>query len=138
MHIGSQITTIEPYVESIKKLVKLVKSLKDKGINLSHIDIGGGMGVKYNEETPFSAEEFSDAIIPILAEAECEVLLEPGRWLTANAGSMVSEVLFVKNNLDKNFLVIDAAMNDLLRPSIYKAYHHIQPIDISATRNNYC
>ena len=131
MHIGSQITTIEPYVESIKKLVKLVKSLKVKGINLSHIDIGGGMGVKYNDETPFSAEKFSNAIIPILAEAECEILLEPGRWLTANAGCLVGEVLFVKNNLDKNFLVIDAAMNDLLRPSIYKAYHHIQPIDIS-------
>jgi diaminopimelate decarboxylase len=131
MHIGSQITTIEPYIESIKKLVKLVKSLKTQGVNLSHIDIGGGMGVKYNDENPFTAEEFSSAIIPILEESGCEILFEPGRWLTANAGCLIGEVLFVKNNLDKNFLVVDAAMNDLLRPSIYKAYHHIQPIDVS-------
>ncbi|MCW8849011.1 MAG: diaminopimelate decarboxylase [Melioribacteraceae bacterium] len=131
MHIGSQITTKEPYIEAIKKLVELVQSLRNNGINLSHIDIGGGMGVKYYDETPFTAEEFSSAVIQILAEAKCDILLEPGRWLTANAGCLVGEVLFVKNNLDKNFLVIDAAMNDLLRPSIYKAYHHIQPIDIS-------
>lgn len=132
MHIGSQITKIEPYVEATQKLVELVKMLSSKGINLSHIDLGGGIGVNYDDEKPFSPKELSEALLPILAETNCEVLFEPGRWLVANAGCFVTEVLFVKKNLEKNFLVVDGAMNDLLRPSIYSAYHHIQPIDISS------
>lgn len=131
MHIGSQITKIEPYVEATQKLVELVKTLSTKGINLSHIDLGGGIGVNYDDEKPFTPKELSEALLPILAETNCEVLFEPGRWLVANAGCFVTEVLFVKKNLEKNFLVVDGAMNDLLRPSIYSAYHHIQPIDIS-------
>lgn len=131
MHIGSQITKIEPYIEAAEKLVKLVEELKAKGISLTHIDLGGGMGIKYLDEKPFTAKEYADAVIPILKKTDCEIFIEPGRYLTANSGCLLSEVLYVKNNLDKNFIISDAAMTELLRPSIYKAYHHIQPVNIS-------
>jgi len=128
MHIGSQITQIEPYVESIKKLVVIINNLKKKDINISHLDIGGGMGIKYLNETPFTPDDLAKAIIPILVNTDCEIYIEPGRSLTANSGCLITKVLYTKTNLDKNFIVVDAAMNDLLRPSIYKAYHHIQPV----------
>lgn len=131
MHIGSQITKIEPYVEAVEKLVELVKRLRTFNINLKHVDIGGGMGIKYIDEKPFSPHDLAQAIIPVIENLDCEIFLEPGRSLTANGGCLLTEVLYVKKNLEKNFLVVDAAMNDLLRPSIYKAYHHIQPEDIS-------
>jgi diaminopimelate decarboxylase len=131
MHIGSQITKVDPYVESVSKLVELVLKLKERKINLTHIDIGGGIGIRYNDEKTFSPADFADVLIPILLKTDCEVYLEPGRSLTANGGCLVAKVLYQKSNLDKNFLVVNAAMNDLLRPSIYKAYHHIQPADIS-------
>jgi diaminopimelate decarboxylase len=131
MHIGSQIVKVEPYIEAVTKLVDLVKKLTLDGIELTHIDIGGGMGIKYFDEQPFTPQQLADAILPILTEVDCEIFFEPGRSLTANGGCLVSKVLYSKNNLDKNFLVIDAAMNDMLRPSIYKAYHHIQPVNIS-------
>ncbi len=131
MHIGSQITNVDPYAEAVTKLVELVKHLEAKNIKLTHIDIGGGMGIKYLDEKPFTPIELANSILPIFKEVNCEIFFEPGRFLTANGGCLVSQVLYSKSNLDKNFLVVDAAMNDLLRPSIYKAYHHIQPINIS-------
>ena len=131
MHIGSQIIKVDPYVEAVSKLVDLVKKLNAEGINLTHIDIGGGMGIKYFDEQPFTPKQLADAILPILKEVDCEIFFEPGRSLTANGGCLVAKVLYSKSNLNKNFVVVDAAMNDMLRPSIYKAYHHIQPIDIS-------
>jgi len=130
MHIGSQITTIQPYVDAVTKIVNLVNSLKDNGIILKHIDIGGGYGIKYNDEKIFSIFDLANAIKPILKQTDCQVFFEPGRTLTANGGILLSKVLYTKTNLDKNFLVVDAAMTDLLRPSIYKAYHHIQPTEI--------
>jgi diaminopimelate decarboxylase len=131
MHIGSQITKVQPYVEAVSKLIELVNQLKSRGIELTHIDIGGGMGIKYADEKTFSPKDFANELIPLLKNVDCEIFFEPGRSLTANGGCLLSEVLYVKNNLDKNFLVVDAAMTDLLRPSIYKAYHHIQPVDVS-------
>jgi len=131
MHIGSQITKVEPYIEAVSKLVELVNALKNKGIKLTHIDIGGGMGIKYADEIPFTPKDFAESILPVLTKTDCEIFFEPGRFLTANSGCLLTKVLYVKSNLDKNFLVVDAAMNDMLRPSFYKAYHHIQPIDIS-------
>ncbi|PID62540.1 MAG: diaminopimelate decarboxylase [Ignavibacteriae bacterium] len=131
MHIGSQITKLEPYIEAVKKIVELVKNLENKNIKLTHIDLGGGIGIKYKDEKPFTAKEFADAVIPILRETNCKIYMEPGRFLTANGGILLTKVLYVKNNLDKNFIIVDAAMNDLLRPSIYSAYHHIQPVELN-------
>ncbi|MBK8944213.1 MAG: diaminopimelate decarboxylase [Ignavibacteriae bacterium] len=130
MHIGSQITTIQPYIDAVKKIINLVNSLKEFGINIKHIDIGGGYGVKYNDENLFSIDDLANEIVPILKQTDCEIFFEPGRALTANGGILLSKVLYTKTNLDKNFIVVDSAMTDLLRPSIYKAYHHIQPIEI--------
>ncbi len=128
MHIGSQITTVEPYIEATSKLVNIVQTLAKEKIILKHIDIGGGIGIKYNDEKPFSPKQLADVLIPILTKTNCEIFFEPGRFLTANGGCLVSKVLYTKKNLEKNFIVVDASMTDLLRPSIYKSYHHIQPI----------
>lgn len=130
MHIGSQIVEISPFVEAVEKLAELYLELKKKGIYLKHFDIGGGFGVRYLDEEPFSPSALAEAIIPIVKELNCRLDFEPGRFFMANAGILVSEILYTKQNGDKNFIVIDAAMSDLLRPSLYKAYHHIQPVVI--------
>lgn len=136
MHIGSQITTVEPFVEAIKKLSAIYFTLKEEGLKLDHFDVGGGIGVQYNNETSFSINEFAKAIIPELKKLDCEILFEPGRFLTANGGVLVSEVVYNKSNGEKNFIVVDSAMNDLLRPSIYQAYHHIQPVQKFGNRKD--
>ncbi len=128
MHIGSQITSISPLAEGVEKLSQVYLELKSSGIKLKHFDVGGGIGVKYNDEKPFSYSEYAKAILPILKKLDCDIFFEPGRTLTANGGILAAEVLYTKNNNDKNFIVIDAAMTDLLRPSIYGAYHHVQPV----------
>ncbi len=128
MHIGSQITSVSPYVEAVNKLAEDFFKLKEAGIALEHFDIGGGMGIRYKDETPFTPQELADAITPTLKKLDCQIMFEPGRFLTANGGALVTRVLYKKSNGAKNFTIIDAAMNDLLRPSLYKAYHHVQPV----------
>lgn len=129
MHIGSQITTVKPFVEAVQKLSGIFFQLKKDGIRLEHFDVGGGIGIVYNDEKTFSVKEYANAIIPILKKMDCDVFFEPGRFLTANGGALITETAFVKKNNAKNFAIVDAAMNDLLRPSIYSAYHHIQPVE---------
>lgn len=128
MHIGSQITSIEPFLEAISKMSEMYFTLKSEGLNLKHFDIGGGIGVEYNSEKSFSIEEFASKTIPLFKKLDCKILFEPGRFLTANGGILLTEVLYNKRNGNKKFVIVDAAMNDLLRPTIYQAYHHIQPI----------
>lgn len=128
MHIGSQITSIEPFLEAISKMSEMYFTLKSEGLNLKHFDIGGGIGVEYNSEKSFSIEEFALKTIPLFKILDCKILFEPGRFLTANGGILLTEVLYNKRNGNKKFVIVDAAMNDLLRPTIYQAYHHIQPI----------
>lgn len=127
MHIGSQITTIEPFVEAVEKLSQLYFEIKSDGLKLQHFDVGGGIGVTYNHEHSFSINDFAEKTIPLFKKLDCEIIFEPGRFLTANGGILITEVLYNKRNGTKNFIVVDAAMNDLLRPSIYQAHHHIQP-----------
>ena len=134
MHIGSQITTIPPFVEAVEKLANLFFILKKEGIELKHFDVGGGIGIQYKDEKTFSMKEFAEAILPTLISLNCEIIFEPGRFLTANAGVLITEVLYTKKNQNKNFIVVDAAMTDLLRPSIYGAYHHVQPVTLDKTR----
>lgn len=127
MHIGSQITSIDPFVEAVQKLSELYIELKSDGLTLKHFDVGGGIGVSYDSERSFTINEFAKKTIPLFKKLKCEIIFEPGRFLTANGGILVTEVLYNKKNGNKNFIVVDAAMNDLLRPSLYQAYHHIQP-----------
>lgn len=135
MHIGSQITAIDPFVEAVQKLSDLYFELEKDGLKLIHFDVGGGIGVSYNSEQSFSIFEFAKKTIPLFNKLNCEIIFEPGRYLTANGGILLTEVLYNKNNGNKHFIVVDAAMNDLLRPSIYQAYHHIQPIQKFDDRN---
>ncbi len=135
MHIGSQITSIDPFVEAVQKLSDIYIEIQKDGLKLKHFDVGGGIGVKYNSEDSFSINDFAERTSPLFKKLDCEIIFEPGRFLTANGGILVTEVLYNKNNGDKNFVIIDAAMNDLLRPSIYQAYHHIQPINKFENRN---
>ena len=129
MHIGSQITKVTPYVSAVEKLAELFFQLKSEGLQLEHFDMGGGIGVVYKDENPFPIKDLANAVIPILQKLDCEVFFEPGRFLTANGGVLLTKILYTKKNHGKNFIVVDGAMTDLLRPSIYGAYHHIQPVD---------
>lgn len=143
-HIGSQIAKVEPFVEAAKSLVETVKKLREAGFAISHIDLGGGFGVQYvnvvsREGLPLETEiatppplhHFVEAVLPVLRESGCTVWLEPGRSIVANSGVLLSKVLYVKENGAKKFVVVDAGMNDLLRPSLYGAYHQIVPLNLS-------
>ncbi len=134
MHIGSQITSIQPFAEAVEKLAQIYFDLKENGVKLEHFDVGGGVGVKYGNEETFSVKDYAEAILPILKKLDCHVFFEPGRFLTANGGILAAQIFFTKKNGEKNFLITDTAMNDLLRPSIYGAHHHIQPIKIYSDR----
>ena len=136
MHIGSQITSISPFVEAVKKLSELYFELKDDGLKLQHFDVGGGIGVSYNNEKSFTVNEFAQKTIPLFKKLDCQIIFEPGRFLTANGGILVTEVLYNKKNGKKNFIIVDAAMNDLLRPTIYQAYHNIQPLKKFSNRKD--
>ncbi len=131
MHIGSQITSVEAYKNAVEKLAELYRELKDKGIPIKHFDVGGGMGVKYKDEEPLNIEKLAQILIPIFKKFDVEIFFEPGRYLTANGGILVTKILYAKKNGEKNFIVVDAAMTELLRPSLYKAYHNIQPLKLN-------
>ena len=133
-HIGSQITEVGPFVKSAEKLAALVKALNDEGITLKHVDIGGGLGIRYNDEEPPEPAEWADAIMPILREMGCRIVLEPGRAMIGNVGILVTQVLYVKQNEEKTFVIVDAGMNDLVRPAMYGSYHRIQPVVKSEER----
>jgi diaminopimelate decarboxylase len=127
-HIGSQITQVAPFQESLAKLVPLVKALRQDGFNIQYLDIGGGIGIRYKDESPPAPIEYANTLRPLLDALACMVLMEPGRFLVGNAGSLVTRVLYEKANQDKKFLVVDGGMNDLIRPSLYNAYHTIVPV----------
>jgi diaminopimelate decarboxylase len=125
-HIGSQITTVRPFLDAIARLLAVVKDLGRAGIQIRHFDVGGGLGIAYSDEEPPHPDDYGRAIRRALARFDGEVLLEPGRVLVGNAGVLLARVLFVKRSGRKTFVVVDAAMNDLVRPSFYGAHHTIE------------
>jgi diaminopimelate decarboxylase len=135
-HIGSQLTDVTPFVDALDRVLALVDSLLDSGIELHHLDLGGGLGIRYQDETPPLPEEQMAAILQRLDERaadrdggyEFEILIEPGRAIVGNAGVLLTRVQYLKSNEDKNFAVVDAAMNDLMRPSLYGAWQAIEPV----------
>ncbi len=127
-HIGSQITTLRPFVDAVGRVRKLAEELGRAGIRLRHLDVGGGLGVTYKDEAPPSPAEYGAAIKQALAGWDGEVHLEPGRVLVGNAGVLLTRVLYVKQSGRKTFVIVDAAMNDLVRPSLYEAWHGIEPV----------
>jgi diaminopimelate decarboxylase len=130
-HIGSQITDAEPFDNAIKSLKILLDELKQLGITVSYLDMGGGLGITYENETPPSLSEYAKAIVAGLDEPELQLILEPGRVLVGNAGIMVTRVLYRKSGSVKDFVIVDAGMNDLMRPTLYNAYHAIEPVVMS-------
>ena len=124
-HIGSQITKVQPFVDSLTRTAALVRRLRDRGTDIRYIDIGGGLGITYNDETPPLPGEFARALIDVVRDLGATVILEPGRVLVGNAGILATRVLYTKQSPVKNFVVVDAGMNDLARPSLYGSYHAI-------------
>ncbi len=127
-HIGSQLTKISPFVDSLTKILGLIHTLKGKGIPIQYLNIGGGLGITYSDETPPHPKDLAEAITPLLRESECEIILEPGRVIVGNAGILLTRVLYIKDTDAKKFAIVDAAMNDLIRPSLYDAHHDILPV----------
>ena len=146
-HIGSQILKLEPFVQTAEKVVDMVRELRTLGINIQHIDFGGGYGVTYKnaikhpllpEEKGTSADEtpgnnaFISSVLPILKQANCKLVVEPGRSIIANTGILITKVLYRKDNGVKKFVIVDAGMNDLIRPSLYQAFHQIVPLTVQS------
>ena len=128
IHIGSQITSSAPFVSAIRKLAGFIRRLQARGIKIEYLNIGGGLGIVYDKETPQTAEKFAAKIIPLLENTGLKIILEPGRFIVGNAGILVTRVLYVKSTPKKKFVIVDAGMNDLIRPALYDAYHQILPI----------
>lgn len=130
-HIGSQILEIEPYLDALNKLLDLIASLAEHGITLKHLDLGGGLGIRYHDETPLTPTQLLNPVFRILAErglGHLQLILEPGRSLVGNAGILLTRVEYIKHTEARNFAVVDAAMNDLMRPALYEAWHDVEPV----------
>lgn len=128
VHIGSQIVTGDPFVEAFKKVLVFLDELKAIGVEIRYLNLGGGLGVIYSDETPQTAEEYAQKILPLFKGRKLQLIFEPGRFVAANGGILVGKVLYIKKTKIKNFAILDAAMNDLIRPSLYDAYHDIGPV----------
>ncbi len=127
-HIGSQLTEVEPFIAALDRILVLVDKLKRIGIELEHIDLGGGVGIRYKKEQPPALEQYLSSLFKRLGRRKLRLVLEPGRVLVGNAGILLTRVEFLKHGPSKNFAVVDAAMNDLIRPSLYAAWHEISPV----------
>ena len=127
-HIGSQITEVQPFADALKSLKALINELKGLGIEISNLDIGGGLGITYSDESPPDLSEYARAIVESLKGIPLQLILEPGRVIVGNAGILVTQVLYRKLGAVKEFVVVDAGMNDLVRPTLYNAFHAIEPV----------
>ncbi|HEY8157576.1 MAG TPA: diaminopimelate decarboxylase [Methylobacter sp.] len=131
-HIGSQLTETKPFLDALNKILDLVAALAAEGIKLHHLDLGGGLGICYKDEQPPEPAEYIQAILARLGKTDFEILLEPGRAIVGNAGILVTQVEYLKPTDHKNFAIVDAAMNDLVRPSLYKSWQNIIPVNLKS------
>ena len=127
-HIGSQLTEVGPFVEAVQRIKELVAKLRAIGIQIRYVDLGGGLGITYHQEEPPHPRDYAEALMKELPGLDCTLILEPGRVIVGNAGILVTKVLYTKEGGEKNFVIVDAAMNDLIRPSLYGSYQRIQPV----------
>ena len=127
-HIGSQITESKPFTDALESLKDLINELRKIGIQIKYMDVGGGLGITYNDESPPHPREYAKAIVDSLKGLDLHLILEPGRVIVGNAGILVSRVLFRKSGKVKEFVIADAGMNDLMRPTLYDAFHAIAPV----------
>lgn len=131
-HIGSQLTDVTPFVDSLRKVVALIDTLKSHDINIRYLNIGGGLGITYSDEKPPLPQDLAHAISPLVKGLGLTLVMEPGRVIVGNAGILVTKALYEKAGETKHFVIVDAAMNDLIRPSLYGAYHEIRPVNEAA------
>ena len=136
-HIGSQLTALTPFVDALERILALTNTLMSEDIELQYIDLGGGLGIRYQSETPPTPGDFASKILAVLKASRYEILLEPGRAIMGNAGILVTRIQYLKHAAAKNFIVVDAAMNDLMRPSLYAAWHDIKPV-VTRTAGKVC
>lgn len=132
-HIGSQITELQPFLDAAERIMKLVDILQQRGFNIEHLDLGGGLGVRYQDETPPEPKEYATALGKVIKDRNLKIIIEPGRAITANAGILVTKVEYLKYSSHKNFAIVDAAMNDFIRPALYDAWQAIIPVQTNAT-----
>lgn len=134
MHIGSQITDLQPFEDAFRLLKELVETLRADGHTIAHVDIGGGLGIPYKDDNnpPPLPDAYAQVVREQLRGLDCKLIMEPGRLIVGNAGILVTEVIYVKDSDTKTFVIVDGAMNDLIRPTLYEAYHEIHPVRISA------
>lgn len=136
-HIGSQLTELQPFLDSADRLLVLLEQLREDGIELHHLDLGGGLGVRYSDETPPHPTEYASALLAKFVDyPNLEIILEPGRAISANAGILVTKVEYLKSNEDFNFAIVDAGMNDMIRPALYQAYMEIIEVDRTLARES--
>ncbi len=134
MHIGSQLIKVSPIQDAVARVVDLVRTLRSRGIPIRYLDVGGGLGIRYRDEEPATPRDLAEAVLPAARQLGVTVILEPGRSMVGNAGLLLTRVLYNKETGDKRFVVVDAAMNDLIRPSLYDAYHEVLPVRESRGR----
>lgn len=127
-HIGSQLTDVSPFIDALKRLRSLIERLRQTGVHIRYLDLGGGLGIVYDQEAPPQPHEYAREILRELENIDCTLIFEPGRVIVGNAGVLVTKVLYTKRTQLKNFVIADGAMNDLVRPSLYGSYHYIQPV----------
>ena len=134
MHIGSQITDLQPYDDAFRLLRDLVEALRLDGHVIEHVDLGGGLGIPYKDDNrpPPEPDAYAAVVKPLVRDLDCKIIFEPGRMIAGNAGILVTEVLYIKETDDKTFVIVDGAMNDLIRPTLYDAWHEIRPVRLSA------
>ena len=132
-HIGSQLTDVQPFVDALDRVLNLLQRLKATGIEIQHLDLGGGLGIRYRDETPPSPAQYVNALYQKLGELPYEIILEPGRAIAGNAGILVTKVEYIKATADKNFAIVDAAMNDLMRPALYQAWQEIIAVKLDSS-----
>lgn len=128
-HIGSQLTETRPFLDALSRVLALIDQLTEMGIEIHHLDLGGGLGIQYRDETPPLPADYINALSEQLQDRELEILVEPGRAIAGNAGILVTQVEFIKSNDEKHFAIVDAAMNDLMRPALYSAWQNIIPVN---------
>jgi diaminopimelate decarboxylase len=127
-HIGSQLTDMGPFLDAVQRIKELVLILRAEGVQIQYMDLGGGLGITYHQEEPPHPREYAQSLLGELSGIDCTLILEPGRVIAGNAGILVTQVLYTKEGGEKNFIIVDAAMNDLIRPSLYGSYQRIQPV----------
>jgi diaminopimelate decarboxylase len=130
-HIGSQITSIEPFITAVRRLKEIFLRLRAEGVDVRHLDLGGGLGIVYKDEAPPHPGKYARAVLAVLGDLNCKLILEPGRVIVGNAGALITRVILTKETSNKNFIVVDAGMNDLMRPSLYGAYHGVQAVALN-------